>query len=79
MTRDQILFWPFSVLFGFLVWGHIRYDLVAFTLLLIAVFAGYVAPYDAFADFDHPAVVIIALVLIVSRGLVSCGRSHIER
>lgn len=37
------------------------------------MFAGYVAPYDAFAGFGHPAVVIIALVLIVSRGLVNSG------
>jgi hypothetical protein len=49
MTGDQIaLFALFGVLFAFLIWGRIRYDLVAFTALLIAVFAGYVAPYDAF-------------------------------
>jgi di/tricarboxylate transporter len=74
MTGDQIaLFALFGVLFAFLIWGRIRYDLVAFTALLIAVFAGYVAPADAFAGFGHPAVVIIALVLIVSRGLVNSG------
>lgn len=74
MTGDQIaLFALFGVLFAFLVWGRVRYDLVAFTALLIAVFAGFVAPYDAFAGFGHPAVVIIALVLIVSRGLVNSG------
>ena len=74
MTGDQImLFGLFGVLFGFLVWGRVRYDLVAFTALLVAVFAGYVAPDDAFAGFGHPAVVIIALVLIVSRGLVNSG------
>ncbi|MEQ8656074.1 MAG: SLC13 family permease [Hyphomicrobiales bacterium] len=74
MTGDQIaLFALFGVLFAFLIWGRVRYDLVAFTALLIAVFAGYVAPNDAFAGFGHPAVVIIALVLIVSRGLVNSG------
>lgn len=74
MTVEQIaLFALFGVLFGCLVWGRVRYDLVAFTALLIAVFAGFVAPYDAFAGFGHPAVVIIALVLIVSRGLVNSG------
>lgn len=74
MTGDQIaLFALFGVLFAFLIWGRVRYDLVAFTALLIAVFAGYVAPADAFAGFGHPAVVIIALVLIVSRGLVNSG------
>lgn len=74
MTTDQMaLFGLFAALFGFLVWGRVRYDLVAFAALLIAVFAGYVAPADAFAGFGHPAVVIIALVLIVSRGLVNSG------
>lgn len=74
MTGDQIfLFALFGVLFAFLVWGRVRYDLVAFTALLIAVFAGHVEPDAAFAGFGHPAVVIIALVLIVSRGLVNSG------
>lgn len=74
ITNDQIfLFGLFGLLFAMLVWGRVRYDLVAFTALLIAVFAGHVAPEDAFAGFGHPAVVIIALVLIVSRGLVNSG------
>ncbi len=74
MTGDQIaLFCLFGVLFAFLVWGRVRYDLVAFTALLIAVLAGYVTPNAAFEGFGHPAVVIIALVLIVSRGLVNSG------
>ncbi|QBK29560.1 SLC13 family permease [Roseitalea porphyridii] len=74
MTGDQILLFAlFGVLFAFLVWGRVRYDLVAFTALLIAVFAGHVEPDAAFAGFGHPAVVIIALVLIVSRGLVNSG------
>ncbi|WP_306119200.1 MULTISPECIES: SLC13 family permease [unclassified Roseitalea] len=74
MTGDQIfLFSLFGALFAFLVWGRVRYDLVAFTALLIAVFAGHVEPDAAFAGFGHPAVVIIALVLIVSRGLVNSG------
>jgi hypothetical protein len=35
--------------------------------------AGLIAPEDAFHGFGHPAVVIIALVLIVSRGLMNSG------
>ncbi|WP_193177166.1 SLC13 family permease [Oricola nitratireducens] len=74
MTGDQIfLFALFGIAFVFFVWGRIRYDLVAFTALLVAVVAGHVAPEAAFAGFGHPAVVIIALVLIVSRGLVNSG------
>lgn len=74
MTSELIiLFVLFGVLFAFLIWGRIRYDLVAFSALMIAVLLGYL-PYDeAFMGFGHPAVVIIALVLIVSRGLMNSG------
>lgn len=74
MTTDQIvLFGILVVLFGMLVWGRFRYDLVAFVALMVTVLAGLVAPEDAFHGFGHPAVVIIALVLIVSRGLMNSG------
>lgn len=74
MTTDQImLFGILIVLFGFLVWGRFRYDLVAFVALLVTVLVGLIAPEDAFHGFGHPAVVIIALVLIVSRGLMNSG------
>ncbi|MDF1607555.1 SLC13 family permease [Hoeflea sp. YIM 152468] len=74
MTTDQILlFGILLVLFGMLVWGRFRYDLVAFVALLVTVMAGLIAPDEAFHGFGHPAVVIIALVLIVSRGLMNSG------
>jgi len=74
MTTDQILlFGILIVLFGMLVWGRIRYDLVAFVALLVTVLAGLIEPDQAFHGFGHPAVVIIALVLIVSRGLMNSG------
>ena len=74
MTYDQIfLFSLFAVVFALLIWGRIRYDLVAFAALVIAVISGLVAPEDSFSGFGHPAVVIIALVLIVSRGLLNSG------
>ena len=74
MTTDQILlFGILIVLFGLLVWGRFRYDLVAFVALMVTVMAGLIAPEDAFHGFGHPAVVIIALVLIVSRGLMNSG------
>ncbi|MEQ9247786.1 MAG: SLC13 family permease, partial [Nitratireductor sp.] len=65
MTYEQIfLFSLLGVVFAFLVWGRIRYDLVAFAALIIAVVAGVVDAHDAFMGFGHEAVVIIALVLI---------------
>jgi len=74
MTRDQIiLFTLLGFVFVFLVWGRWRYDIVAFCALLVALIAGVVPNDQAFAGFGHPATVIIALVLIVSRGLSNSG------
>jgi di/tricarboxylate transporter len=74
MTSDQIfLFTLFGSVFALLIWGRIRYDLVAFSALVIAAIGGFVTPSEAFSGFGHPAVVIIALVLIVSRGLLNSG------
>jgi di/tricarboxylate transporter len=74
MTTDQtILFTLLFFVFVFLIWGRWRYDLVAFAALLVAVVSGVVSTEDAFSGFGHPAVVVIALVLIVSRGLSNSG------
>jgi di/tricarboxylate transporter len=59
--------------FVFLVWGRWRYDLVAFTALVVAVLAGVVPADDAFVGFGHPATIVVALVLIVSRALSNSG------
>jgi len=78
MTAEQgFLFALFGAVFALLIWGRIRYDLVAFGALVIAVMSGLVTPDDAFSGFGHPAVVIIALVLIVSRGLLNSGAVEI--
>ncbi|RMF02665.1 MAG: SLC13 family permease, partial [Alphaproteobacteria bacterium] len=74
MTNDQIiLFVLLGAVFALLLWGRIRYDIVAFGALVIAVVTGIVDQKDAFSGFGHSAVIIIALVLIVSRGLVNSG------
>jgi len=74
LTTDQsILFALLFVVFVLLIWGRWRYDLVAFVALLAAVLVGVVPVAEAFSGFGHPAVVIIALVLIVSRGLSNSG------
>ncbi|WGH78028.1 SLC13 family permease [Jannaschia ovalis] len=74
MTTDQmILFALFGAVFAMLLWGRFRYDLVAFTALLLGVMLGVVPKADAFSGFGHPATIIVALVLIVSAGLVRSG------
>ena len=74
MTTEQVLlFGLLFFVFVFLIWGRWRYDLVAFVALLIALLTGVVPKEQAFSGFGHPATVIIALVLIISRGLSNSG------
>ena len=74
MTTDQIiLFSLFGLVFAMLLWGRFRYDLIAFIALLAGLVLGVVPKEDAFSGFGHPATIIVALVLIVSRGLVVSG------
>ena len=72
-TEHLILFGLLLGVFGFLLWGRVRYDLVAFAALILALILGTVPGDAAFSGFGHPATVIIALVLIVSRGLFNSG------
>ncbi|SLN22653.1 SLC13 family permease [Pseudooctadecabacter jejudonensis] len=78
MTPDQIiLFSLFGLVFGMLLWGRFRYDIVAFSALLIGVVLGVVPSEDAFSGFGHPATIIVALVLVVSAGLVRSGAVYL--
>lgn len=74
MITDQImLFTLFAGVFGMLLWGRWRYDLVAFCALLVALVLGLVPTAEAFSGFGHPATIIVALVLVISRGLLNSG------
>lgn len=74
MTTEQIiLFTIFGGVFTLLIWGKWRYDLVAFGALMIGVLLGVVPSDRAFEGFGHPATLVVALVLVVSAGLVRSG------
>jgi di/tricarboxylate transporter len=73
MTDQLILFALLFTVFVLLIWGRWRYDIIAFTALLVAVLTGIVPKELAFSGFGHPATIVIALVLIVSRGLSNSG------
>lgn len=62
------------VMLAFEIW---RYDLVALIGMLLLVILGTVSVEEAFAGFGHPAVVTIAAVLVVSRGLQNTGVADI--
>ena len=66
----------FATLFAALVlfvWGRPRYDIVAVLSLLAVVVAGIVPAKDAFNGMGHPAVITVAAVLVISRGLTNAG------
>ncbi len=74
MTTEQLLI--FGVLFASLalfVWGRWRYDVVALAALFVVAVTGLVPPAQAFMGFGHPAVITVAAVLVLSRGLLNAG------
>lgn len=73
MTDQNILFVLLFFVFALLIWGRWRYDLVAFSALLIAAGLGVIPTEQVFSGFGHPAVIVIALVLIISKGLSNSG------
>jgi di/tricarboxylate transporter len=58
---------------GLLIWGKWRYDAVTLICLASLVLLGVVPAESAFLGFGHPAVITVALVLLISRGLQEAG------
>ncbi|MBE0565049.1 MAG: SLC13 family permease [Krumholzibacteria bacterium] len=74
MTAQQItVFAVLAAMLVMFVWNRLRYDIVALLGLLVATVAGLVPAHEAFAGFGHPAVVTVAAVLVLSRGLFNAG------
>lgn len=55
------------------VTNKIRYDIVALIALLVLTLTGIVLPEQAFSGFSHPAVITVAAILVVSKGLLNVG------
>jgi di/tricarboxylate transporter len=60
-------------LVGLLIWGRWRYDAVTLVALATLVLFDVIPINSAFSGFGHPAVIIVALVLLISRGLQESG------
>jgi di/tricarboxylate transporter len=73
MTDQAILAIILVILMGLLVWGKWRYDAVTLICLATLVLLDIVPAKDAFLGFGHPAVVTVALVLLISKGLQEAG------
>lgn len=74
MSQEQISIVVILVgMFIFFLWGKWRYDVVAFSALMVSVMAGVIDPEQAFNGFSHPAVITVAAVLVISSGLAVSG------
>jgi di/tricarboxylate transporter len=73
MSEQGILIITLIVLMGLLISGKWRYDAVTLLCLAALVLFGVVPAETAFSGFGHPAVITVALVLLISRGLQEAG------
>ena len=72
--QDQILITVLLTLLIFLfIFGKFRFDAVSLVILSLFVLFGFISPSDAFSGFSHPAVITVALVLLISKGLEKSG------
>ena len=72
-TNQIILSAILLVMVGMFIWGRYRYDAVALSSLAVLVVLGFVPAKEAFIGFGHPAVITVALVLLISKGLEASG------
>ena len=71
---DQIaLFALLGAVMYFFISGKVRYDVVALGALILSVLIGVVEAKAAFMGFASSAVITVAAVLIISRGLTNSG------
>jgi len=68
-----IVFITLGVTLVLFMWDKWRYDVVAVLALLFLVMYGIIPSEDAFNGFKHPAVITVAAVLLISRGLQASG------
>jgi len=73
MLQAYLLFTILIITLGLFIWGRLRYDIVAFSALLVAVLSGVVPVRHAFNGFANPAVVTVACVMIMTNTLTHSG------
>ncbi len=68
-----IVFMILAVTIGMFIKGDWRYDITALFALLAVAITGIVPLNEIFLGFGHPAVITVAAVLVMSRGLINSG------
>lgn len=74
MTTEQVfIYGVLAAMLILFVWNRWRYDVVAVGGLLLTAIAGVVPANEVFSGFGHPAVITVAAMLVISRGLLNAG------
>ena len=73
MSDQHLLSITIISLLCMFVWSKFRYDALAAGALVILIVLGVIPANQAFDGFAHPAVITVALVLIISQGLKNSG------
>ncbi|MEE4176205.1 MAG: SLC13 family permease [Bacteroides sp.] len=73
MTNQILVFASLGIALLLFAWGKIRHDFVALITLFLLIIAGITKPSEAFNGFGHPAVITVAAVLIIGKGLEYSG------
>ena len=73
MSDQHILSIAIITLLGLFIWSKYRYDALTAGALVILIILGVIPANQAFDGFAHPAVITVALVLIISQGLKNSG------
>ena len=76
-TNQLLILSILAVAVGMFAWGRWRHDMVAAGALLACVIAGLLPAREAFLGFGHPAVISVACVLVLSRGLQLSGAVNV--
>lgn len=72
-ASQQLILLILGCTIALFLWGRLRHDVVALAALMACVVTGLTPAADAFVGFGHPAVITVAAVLILSKGLQTTG------
>ena len=76
--NDQLILSSVIIgLLAFFISGKYRYDYVSLGALALLILFDVIKIQNAFIGFSHPAVITVALVLLISKGLQDAGLSAV--
>lgn len=71
--EQTVVFATLGISLVLFIWNKFRYDIVAFFALITLVLFKVIPGDQAFSGLSHPAVITVAAVLIISKGLQFSG------